>query len=71
MLLTSGDSTGLSGVGIAGRVLLILTEVIALLVLALLFAACTIRNLCYEGNHSPLQYLLLITAMKVTIYQCI
>ena len=35
----SGDSTGLSGEGIAGRVLFILTEVITLLVWALFFAA--------------------------------
>ena len=50
MLLTSGDSTGLSTEGIAGRVLLILTEVIALLVWAFFFAVVTIE-LCYEGNY--------------------
>ena len=54
LLLTithSGDSTGLSAEGITGRVLLIVTEVIAVLALAFLIAtcACLFRN--YEGNH--------------------
>ena len=51
MLLASGDSTGLSTEGIAGRVLLILTEVITVLVWALFIAAITIRSCCKEGNH--------------------
>ena len=52
MLLASGGSTGLSVEGIAGRVLLILTEVITLLVWALLFAAMTIAVLAFDyGNH--------------------
>ena len=48
MLLASGDSTGLSGEGIAGRVLLILTEVITLLVWVLFIAA--LAFLCCEGK---------------------
>ena len=38
LLLTSGESTGLSAENITGRVLLILTEVIALVIWALLIA---------------------------------
>ena len=38
--LTLGNSTGLSAEGITGRVLLILTEIIALLVWALLVYLC-------------------------------
>ena len=51
LLLTSGDSTGLSAEGITGRVLLIVTVVIGLLVWALLVAAF-VYLLCKEGgNH--------------------
>ena len=50
-LLTSGDSTGLSAEGIAGRVLLILTEVIALLVWAVLVVALAFA-FCV-GKHLP------------------
>ena len=46
--LTLGNSTGLSAEGIAGRVLLILTEVIVLLVWALLVAAFV--YVCYDIN---------------------
>ena len=48
ILLASGDSTGLSAEGIAGRVLLILTEV-TLLVFALLISVGSYCN--KEGNH--------------------
>ena len=50
MLLTSGGSTVLSAEGIAGHVLLILTEVIALVIWALFFAVLA-YDYCYEGNH--------------------
>ena len=49
MLLASGDPTGLSGEGVAGRVLLILTEVISLLVWALFIAV--IGCVLYGGKH--------------------
>ena len=50
LLLTSGDSTGLTAEGITGRVLLILTVVIGLLVWALLVTSCAYL-ICKEGNH--------------------
>ena len=50
LLLTSGNSTGLSAEGITGRVLLIVTVVIALLVWALLLASCAYL-ICNGGNH--------------------
>ena len=50
LLLTSADSTGLSAEGITGRVLLIVTVVIGLLVWALLVAAFAYL-ICKDGNH--------------------
>ena len=50
MLLTSGDSTALSAEGIIGRVLLILTDVILLLVCALMVATSAF-SLYRNGNH--------------------
>ena len=50
ILLTSGNSTGLSAEGITGRVLLILSDVILLLVWALLVATCAL-SLYRNGNH--------------------
>ena len=52
LLLTSGDSTGLSAEVIAGgRLWLILTEVIALLVMASMVAACAYSSCRNYGNH--------------------
>ena len=51
LLLTSADSTGLSPEGIAGRLWLILTEVIALLVWASTVAACAYLSCSNNGNH--------------------
>ena len=51
LLLTSGDSTGLSAEGITGRVLLILTEVIALPVWAILVAVLVYVCCDTNGNH--------------------
>ena len=50
LLLTSGDSTGLSAEGITGRVLLIVTVIIGLLVWALLVTSCAYL-ICKQGNH--------------------
>ena len=50
LLLTSGDSTGLSAEGITGRVLLILTDAILLLVFAIMVATCAL-SLYRDGNH--------------------
>ena len=49
LLLTLGNSTGLSAEGITGRVLLILTEIILLLVWALLFAVL-VHICCKDGG---------------------
>ena len=51
LLLTSGVSTGLSAEGITGRVLLIVTVVIGLLVWALLVTSCVYLICKEEGNH--------------------
>lgn len=51
LLLNSDDSTGLSAEGIAGRVLLIVTEVIALLVLVAVIAL--ILCVLYDGKPLP------------------
>ena len=51
LLLTSGDSTGLSAEGITGRVLLILTDVISLLAWALLVAMLVLTFCNNYGNH--------------------
>ena len=45
LLPTSGDSTGLSAVGVAGCVLIILIEVIALLLWILFIPACAYLSL--------------------------
>ena len=44
--ISSGDSSGLSVEGIAGRVLLILTEVILLLVWVLLIVFMAVQVIC-------------------------
>lgn len=49
LLLISGDSTGLSAEGITGRVLLILTEVTALVIWALSILVCAFA-FCHEGK---------------------
>ena len=51
LLLTSADSTGLSAEGITGRVLLIVTVIIGLLVWALLIGSCSYLTCKEEGNH--------------------
>ena len=57
LLLTSGDSTGLSAVGVAGRVLIILIEVIALLLWILFIPACAYLSLmALSGNQLFYQY---------------
>ena len=70
MLLASGDSTGLSPEGIAGRVLLILTEVIALVIWALFIAAIiyTFRPRCEEGNHLSVHLIFCCVIKPPNIY---
>ena len=64
MLLASGDSTGLSAEGIAGRVLLILTEV-TLLVLVLL---STVGSCCKAGNHLSVHLIFCCVVKPPNIY---
>ena len=64
--LTSADSTGLSAEGIAGRVLLILTEVIALMIWALLFAVLVYTCCDHNGNCCGIDGNLLL--VHLTIY---
>ena len=70
MLLASGDSNGLSTEGIAGCVLLILTEVITLLVWALFIAAFiyTVRSCCKEGNRLSVHLIFCCVIKPPNIY---
>ena len=56
MLLTSGDSTGLNVEGIAGRVLLILTEVVFLMVWLSSVAGCAHLSCRGYGKRLPLYF---------------
>ena len=68
MLLASGDSNGQSAEGVAGRVLLILTEVITLLVWAFFVAACTIGCCWNDGNHLSVHLILCCVIKPPNIY---
>ena len=60
-----GDSTGLNAEGIAGRVLLILTEVIFLVVWLLLVAGCAF--LCYRDYGKHLHLYLAISYLSSVV----
>ena len=61
LLLTSGDSTGLSTEGIAGgHMWLILTEVVALLVWASMVVACAFSSWRVNGNHLSVHFTIII-----------
>ena len=51
LLLTSGDSPGLSAEGFTGHVLIILTEFIALMVWASIVAGCAYSSCRDDGNY--------------------
>ena len=55
-IITSGGATGLNAEGIAGRVLVILTEVIFLMVWLSLVAGCAYLCCQYDGKHLPLHF---------------
>ena len=63
---TSDGSTGLNAEGIAGRVLLILTEGIFLVVWLSLVAGCAYLCCQYDGKHLPLYSVVYIYCSGIT-----
>ena len=62
-IITSGGATGLNAEGIAGRVLLILTEVITLLVWLSLVAGCAYLCCRDYGNRLTLYFAMIYSVV--------